>query len=118
MLRVNSKLNKDVYSTTETLTNKVWIDGKPIYRKTYTGNAVKSNKVILENSAPIDKIISVYGSSTSAYDWRWIIPNIASGYEITCRMTTTTHELQLSFGSNYTTSDTFVVSVEYTKTTD
>ena len=25
----------DVYSTTETLTNKVWIDGKPIYRKCY-----------------------------------------------------------------------------------
>lgn len=24
---------KDEYSTSETLTNKVWIDGKPIYRK-------------------------------------------------------------------------------------
>lgn len=27
----------DVYSTTETKTNKVWIDGKPIYRKVITG---------------------------------------------------------------------------------
>ena len=34
----------DVYSTTETKTNKVWIDGKPIYRRVfiYTGT-IKPN---------------------------------------------------------------------------
>lgn len=30
----NNLYIEDVYSTNETKTNKVWIDGKPIYRKT------------------------------------------------------------------------------------
>ena len=30
---------KDVYSTEETMTNKVWIDGKPIYRKVIQFNS-------------------------------------------------------------------------------
>lgn len=29
--------SRDVYSTDEVKTNKVWIDGKPIYRRTVTG---------------------------------------------------------------------------------
>ena len=32
----NGESGKDIYSTTETKTNKVWIDGKPIYRKVFT----------------------------------------------------------------------------------
>lgn len=31
--------SKDTYSTTEVKTNKVWIDGKPIYRKVIQVNA-------------------------------------------------------------------------------
>ena len=33
----NGESGKDIYSTTETKTNKVWIDGKPIYRRVLTG---------------------------------------------------------------------------------
>ena len=33
----NGASGKDIYSTTETKTNKVWIDGKPIYRRVLTG---------------------------------------------------------------------------------
>lgn len=33
----NTESGKDVYSTTETKTNKVWINGKPIYRRVITG---------------------------------------------------------------------------------
>ena len=32
-----NNLIPDVYSTTETQTNMIWIDGKPIYRIVYTG---------------------------------------------------------------------------------
>ena len=32
----NGESGKDIYSTIETKTNKVWIDGKPIYRKVFT----------------------------------------------------------------------------------
>lgn len=34
---VNELKSGEVYSTSETLTNKVWTDGKPIYRKVVTG---------------------------------------------------------------------------------
>ena len=33
---VNSIMDAEVYSTTEVKTNKVWIDGKPIYRKCFS----------------------------------------------------------------------------------
>ena len=40
---------KDIYYTTETKTNKVWIDGKPIYRK-----VIKLNNFKIENGANIE----------------------------------------------------------------
>ena len=40
----------DTYSTTETKTNKVWIDGKPIYRKVYTGTTGSSGSVIIDSN--------------------------------------------------------------------
>lgn len=50
----DSGANLDYYSTTETKTNKVWIDGKPIYRKVVTGLSV---------SIPSDTWVSVTSSS-------------------------------------------------------
>ena len=38
----NGANGKDIYSTTETKTNKVWIDGKPIYRKVVEKNVTLS----------------------------------------------------------------------------
>lgn len=118
-IKINPKLNKTVYSTNEIKTNKVWIDGKPIYRKVYTGNAVKSGKVILEDDISfIDTIINAYGTAKSQYGWNWIIPNFSSGYEVLVRMSDDTDDLQIYFGSNYTTSQIYKAVVEYTKTTD
>ena len=34
---------EDIYSTNETKTNKVWIDGKPIYRKTIFVRSLPNN---------------------------------------------------------------------------
>lgn len=36
----NLEMPPDIYSTTETKTNKIWIDGKPIYRKCFTGTEI------------------------------------------------------------------------------
>ena len=35
---INKDMMQDVYSTKEVKTNKVWIDGKPIYRKVIANN--------------------------------------------------------------------------------
>lgn len=117
MLRVNPKLNKDVYSTIETKTNKVWIDNKPIYRKTYTGNAAKSTGVNIEQLTFVDNLVNCYGWAESNYDWTWAIPN-SGDYQIQARFRRTDSQLQLYFGTNFSSSNTFVFTIEYTKTTD
>ena len=51
----------DTYSTTETLTNKVWIDGKPIYRRCFniTNPNIAWTGVTIASSVPIDTIVGV-----------------------------------------------------------
>ena len=40
----SAPVEDDVYSTTETMTNKVWIDGKRIYRRTFEFTATADNQ--------------------------------------------------------------------------
>lgn len=52
-------INKDnTYSTSEIKTNKVWIDGKPIYRKVIVGNSItfteNTTKEIQTNISNVD----------------------------------------------------------------
>ena len=112
---INELKNAEVYSTSEVKTNKVWIDGKPIYRKSYYGTAVKSGSKNIDTISAISNVISYTGTAESGYDWTWSIPNTSSGYEVAFRMTTNTKQIQLTFGSNYGTSNHFVLTIEYTK---
>ncbi len=57
----NKSPEPDVYSTTETLTNKIWIDGKPIYRRVFV--LTNQNGV---SATYIDTLVSVVGVQTSA----------------------------------------------------
>lgn len=58
----------DIYSTTETKTNKVWIDGKPIYRKVINFGSLPNNttKYIPHNINNIDKVIEIRGYATES----------------------------------------------------
>lgn len=103
------------YSTSEVDTGKKWVDGRTIYRKSYTGTAVKSGSKTIDTISAISNVISYTGTAESDYDWTWSIPNSSSGYEVGFRMTTNTKQLQLTFGSNYKTSNHFVLTIEYTK---
>jgi len=49
---------KDIYSTTETKTNKVWIDGRTIYRKVITGNLSQAQ---WNHGITFDTIVSIEG---------------------------------------------------------
>ena len=51
---------KDVYSTSEVKTNEVWIDGKPIYRKTFSGS-YSDNATLINN---VSNIVNVYGTAS------------------------------------------------------
>lgn len=56
--------NKEVYSMDEVKTNKVWIDGKPIYRKvtTQTITTLEGTPINDFDTSLVDSVISIYGS--------------------------------------------------------
>lgn len=51
------------YSTTEQITNKTWINGKPIYRRVFTFNntALANNAIFSVPISELDEVVYVYG---------------------------------------------------------
>jgi hypothetical protein len=113
-------LDAEMYSTSEIKTNKIWIDGKPIYRKVYNTTTVAgNNNISISNiSSNIESIIKMDGfiiqssgniTSLSYYytsnDWCNLYYS-ANSDNIIIRCGTTA-----SFGNTY-------LIVEYTKTND
>lgn len=107
---INKDMMQDVYSTEEVKTNKVWIDGKPIYRK--VSNVLISNKsnwTSLINIPNLDKLTNVYGFCKNVTVPRYESPN---------------YYVQFLFENDYLkymangTSGSASIVTEYTKTTD
>lgn len=119
---INAKigdLEKEIYSTEEVKTNKIWIDDKPIYRKVFNGTlptGTGNNSFTISNS----KIISVNGFVKSIYNQWWDINNYFSSnnYNINCRLSENRNEIILACGSFYDTNSEYFLIVEYTKATD
>jgi hypothetical protein len=112
----NGANGKDIYSTTETKTNKVWIDGKPIYRKVVTGlgdTYDNWNYVLLDASVNVDRIIScdmVSNTKTGATNGA-----VSSGVQALIYADGTVH---VKNNMSHTDANKAVYVVEYTKTTD
>lgn len=73
----------DVYSTSEVKTNKVWIDGKPIYRKVIKDINVTSNmSETISTGLSNVNVINIYGEyHTTDYGIVQTIPYISSSKE-------------------------------------
>jgi hypothetical protein len=66
------------YTTSEQFTGKMWIDGKPIYRRVFTGNIVavaNSVNAVIAYTSGISKLISISG-------WWQIGGTIASKFNV------------------------------------
>lgn len=114
-----SSVASDVYSTTEVKTNKVWIDGKPIYRKVITGlnygqdkssgwHKLSSNGVFIENADMLclaRALRTRTDSSTTRDSTNMICFGLSANNELLYAVTTDFPECN-------------IVIVEYTKTTD
>lgn len=112
---------QDVYSTEEVKTNKVWIDGKPIYRKSYNIPSFPNSDTLLIDLEinSLDSIIDVFGFAKSK-------TNNYAGFPINnTRLDNPGGEICVYFDnimkintgrdrSNYTG----YITLEYTKTTD
>ena len=124
---INELVDSEVYSSTETKTNKVWIDGKPIYRKvfTYSNVAITNNTsleaIITSDPTKIDivKMEGIFKHATGTNRETRPFPTIASDGK----------PLQIRWSNNYikfSGTDTWssgsdrdiYVIIEYTKSTD
>ena len=110
----------EVYSTNEVKTNKIWIDGKPIYRKVIKDINVTDNmsKIISTGLSNVN-VINIYGEyHTTDYDVVQAIPYISSTKEYVIEI------ISMNKGANirYRTASAFNgksnIVLEYTKTTD
>ena len=108
----------DVYSTNETIVGK-WIDGKPIYRKTFDNISVASSEysvVPIATGLTIDNLINVSGYLV--INGRWII-TLNSADVSYANMARVAYDKQTSslelVAQNW--EGTATVTIEYTKTT-
>lgn len=104
---------KNSYSTTEMLTGGKWIDGKPIYRMSFSATGISSSAVTLStvlNNTTINPI-KVFGFATNRADGNFLQLGYTGGVSVLI----TSSELRLV--GNYTYS-AYNITIEYTKTTD
>ena len=115
-----SELPIDYYSTTETRTNKVWIDNKPIYRKVFEETVTSRSYEINTNISNMNTLINlsaVYIMSSEVHT----IPYSAStntNYYKNIKYNISTGVITIQFGNSVELNKTAYVVLEYTKTTD
>ena len=112
---INKDMMPDVYSTNEVKTNKIWIDGKPIYRIVFKTNSWQSSISIssLNIETPIDAYGYVY---TNGNQWRHL-PFYGSA-ENNSTIDVKTNELVITSGTGGYCKGPLQIIFEYTKTTD
>lgn len=113
---INKDMMQDVYSTEEIKTNKVWIDGKPIYRKVINiGNVSKSEVQTSVNVSNLNKVIHISGGGymSNGNYLEWSFSNI-NGF-VSCYFQAANNKL-ISY-AQYELFNSFAI-IEYTKTTD
>lgn len=115
------------YSTDETLTGGTWIDGKPIYRKVFTGSLVNGN--FITNVPDVENVINLHGVFSDMDDFnQYVLPFVRLGYTGSVISGSTFGELNYSKdGGDILCSVSFngqqidgsvKIIFEYTKTTD
>lgn len=111
----------DVYSTSETLTNKIWEDGRPIYRKVFKGTLTgggDTTQTIQHGISNFDFQTNVYGrANSSAGGQKWHMPMYFSstGY-VSVRIDNT--NIYINSTPTQFNGTSFSLTMEYVKTTD
>ena len=112
----NRKLTENmIYSTSETLTNKVWIDGKSIYRKVYDFGSLPNSGT--KNVAIGDDTIRFISLQGIAVSGRVAIPIPGDGSTSTITVYTSTTSVTIKTSTDMSAYTGYVIA-EYTKTTD
>ena len=111
----------ETYSTSEVKTNKTWIDGKPIYRKVLSfPNGTGSTSEVAYNLSDygITNVSTIFMVHPSYYSnaGTYYPFTFYDGNRFTIALSTTQMKVILGYSSISTSP--FIVTLEYTKTTD
>lgn len=117
-MEINPKLTKTVYSTNEEKTNKIWINGKPIYRKCFTiGSVNAGGSATLGTISNIETVLRLDGAGFYNDIWTSIPRVHPSILAIQQQVYVENDTVKIALGSSSAISNGVAI-VEYTKTTD
>ena len=111
-------VEEDIYSTTETKTNKIWIDGSQIYRKVVSGSTLSSglNTFQLFNDAN-QRVINMQGVLRTNDGVVFMLPDINSSFDVQTIMYVSQNQyLNINIRRGVSNINYYAVVVEYTKT--
>lgn len=109
----------DVYSTEEIKTNKVWIDGKPIYRKVIDVTMVTTESMKSINTGITNMEICIFAYGCALYNQSTILPlNFlnADGWN-SFHIANKGKTIVMQRDDTFPTTTGYII-LEYTKTTD
>jgi len=115
---VNTLRTQDSYSTSEVNTGKKWIDGKPIYKKTWYSTTNWANNQTVGNIADFDSLVSLHSISRNSAAGRYY-DNYTDDTHANCAsIDDTTGNVVVNRIGNFVNNSPAWVTIEYTKTTD
>lgn len=120
---VNNNANilqgETTYSLSETDTGKIWIDGKPIYRKVINCGALPNNTIknVAHNISNLSNVIFANGISYSSTTGNYFpIPYSADSLQAQVKMWVTNTDVSLQTLMDRSIYTTTYIILEYTKT--
>lgn len=119
---INEIKNAEIYSTEEVKTNKIWINGKPIYRKVLTGtknagwtdidiSAINYDTIFINNDA------THFTFTENSSNWCKGQYYFSGTDFITAQIKISSNQINIGAGSGLS-NISYKVVLEYTKTTD
>ena len=116
---VNELKNGEIYSTTEVKTNKVWIDGKPIYRRIYQKTSTAATENIDIDDWNVDFVCLfvplLYDSTNRQFDTNYYV---SSNDYLRALTRLYNNKFTITVQRGNANSKVLTIIMEYTKTTD
>lgn len=115
---------EDNYSTSEQKTGSTWIDGKPIYKKTYSmGALINGGGTLVQDisSLGFENVVELRGIAINPTSKNVRpLPLVSNGLSDMVRLDVTNNEIHVitTSGSSWSTTYNAYVTLWYTKTTD
>lgn len=117
---INSKTSD--YSSTETKTNEVWIDGRPIYRKTFTLNIGTATTFSQAHGITISNVSNIWVDIGNSFFATTSVSQSIGHYSSSddySRIYLTGSSINCGFGSVYSTiAKTAYITIKYVKESD